>query len=383
MDQLKNIKNILQDFSRKADLFLLGVCLICSTFGLIVIKSATMSFASRTFIPVQLLGIVLGLVFYVVFTVIDLDVYADKWVLLAGFEFVFQGTLIVFGVDGGTGNSAWLRFGPIGVQPAEISKIIFIVLMAKQMTYLKEYKDISSVSSMLQLVAHFGVTFVWLMITADDLGSAVVFIGIFGIMLIAAGVKIYWFLLAGAAVALATPVLWNVFLDDYQRQRILAPYDPTVDPDGWGIRWHANQSKIALASGQLTGVGYGKGIQTQSEALSGKHTDFIFSSAGEELGMIACVAILILLSIVIIRVMVIGLRSNNTMSFLVCTGIAASFFVQLLINTGMCMEITPVIGITLPFFSYGGTSVMTSFAAVGIVSGIKYRPKPGRFIRGS
>ncbi len=380
---LKQIKIIIQDFIAKADLFLLGVCLICSTFGLIVIRSATLSFESKTFIPVQLLGIVLGLILYVILTVIDLDVYADKWVLLAGFEFLFQGTLIIFGVDGGTGNTAWLRFGPIGIQPAEISKIIFIVLMAKQMTYLKEYKDISSPISVVQMVMHFGVTFVWLMITADDLGSAVVFIGIFGIMLIAAGVKLYWFLLAGAAVALATPVLWNNFLGDYQRQRILAPYSDKVDPDGWGIRWHANQSKIALASGQMTGVGYGKGIQTQSEALSGKHTDFIFSSAGEELGMIACVCIMILLSIVIIRVMLVGLRSNNTLSFLVCTGIAASFFVQLLINIGMCMELTPVIGITLPFFSYGGTSVMTSFAAVGIVSGIKYRPKPGRFIRGS
>lgn len=379
---MKQIKIILQDFSRKADLLLLGVCLICSTFGLIVIRSATMSFSSRTYIPVQLLGIILGLVLYVIFTVIDLDVYADQWVLLAIFEVLFQGTLLVFGVDGGTGNRAWLRFGAIGVQPAEITKIVFIVLMAKQMTYLKEYKDISSVSSILQLLAHFGVTFVWLMLTADDLGSAVVFIGIFGIMLIAAGVKVFWFLLAGAGVALVTPILWNSFLDDYQRQRILAPYDPSVDPDGWGIRWHANQSKIALASGQFTGVGYGKGIQTQSEALSGKHTDFIFSSAGEELGMIACLAIFLLLSIIIVRIMLVGLRSNNTMSFLVCTGIAASFFVQLLINTGMCMEITPVIGITLPFFSYGGTSVMTSFAAVGIVSGIKYRPKPGRFIKG-
>lgn len=380
---MKQLKILIQDFFRKADLFLLGVCLLCSTFGLVVIRSATMSFSTKTFIPVQLLGIVLGLAAYVLFTVIDLDVYADRWILLAGFELLLQGTLIPFGVDGGTGNSAWLRFGPIGVQPAEISKIIFIVLMAKQMTYLKEYKDISSVGSVIQMVMHFGVTFVWLMITADDLGSAIVFIGIFGIMLIAAGVKLYWFLLAGASVALATPVLWNYFLDDYQRQRILAPYDPTVDPDGWGIRWHANQSKIALASGQLTGVGYGNGIQTQSEALSGKHTDFIFSSAGEELGMIACVSIIFLLCIVIIRIMYVGLHSNNTMSFLVCTGIAASFFVQLLINTGMCMEITPVIGITLPFFSYGGTSVMTSFAAVGIVSGIKFRPKPGRFIRGS
>ena len=98
--------------------------------------------------------------------------------------------------------------------------------------------------------------------------------------------------------------------------------------------------------------------------------------------MLACLIIMFLLSVVIFRCMLVGLRSNNTMSFLVCTGVAASFFFQMLVNTGMCMDITPVIGITLPFFSYGGSSLMSSFAAVGLVSGVKFRPKPGRFQRG-
>ena len=97
--------------------------------------------------------------------------------------------------------------------------------------------------------------------------------------------------------------------------------------------------------------------------------------------MLACLLILFLLSVIIFRCMTVGLHSNNTLSFLVCTGVAASFFFQMLVNTGMCMDITPVIGITLPFFSYGGSSLMSSFAAAGLVSGVKFRPTPGRFQR--
>ena len=162
---------------------------------------------------------------------------------------------------------------------------------------------------------------------------------------------------------------------------ILAPYDPSIDPDGWGITWQTTRSKYALMGGQATGLGLGHGTQTQSGALTGKHTDFIFSVAGEELGMVACVLIMLLLSVVIIRCMMVGLRSNNTMSMLVCVGVAASIFFQMLVNTGMCIGITPVIGITLPFFSYGGSSLMSTFGAVGLVSGAKYRPTPLQFHR--
>ncbi len=142
----------------------------------------------------------------------------------------------------------------------------------------------SSVLSILQLVIHFGYTFVLLMVTTEDLGSAVVFAAIFVVMMVVAGVKLYWFLIGGAAIALAIPFLWNNFLDEYQRQRILAPYDPSIDPDGWGITWQTTRSKYALMGGQATGLGLGHGTQTQSGALTGKHTDFIFSVAGEELG---------------------------------------------------------------------------------------------------
>ncbi len=172
------------------------------------------------------------------------------------------------------------------------------------------------------------------------------------------------------------PLMWNFVLHDYQKNRILAPYIPDeVDPTGLGITWQTNQCKEALAAGRWTGMGYGKGNQVQG-SLPAKHTDCIFASIGEELGMIACIAVIVLLTIIIIRCCVIGVRSGSTFGMLICFGVATAVAFQTFINIGMCIGITPVIGITLPFFSYGGSSIVAMYAAVGLVSGVKYRPKP-------
>ncbi len=380
-DFIRYIYKRTSDFRKRGDMFLLAISCICALFGLVLISSATKALPGRTYIPVQSFAFVLGLILYYVFTVLDVDIIADKWIALLIFETFIMALLIPFGVSGDTGNKGWLRFAGIGVQPSEIAKVVFIVLMAKHMTYLKEYKDINSVMGMAQLVIHFGYTFVLILFTAEDLGSAVVFAAIFVVMMIVAGVKLYWFLIGGGVIAVSVPFLWNNFLDEYQRQRLRAPYDPTVDPTGWGITWQSTRSQLAMKSGQFLGVGLGHGTQTQNNWLTGKHTDFIFAMAGEELGMIACLAIMVLLTIVIFRCVMVGLRSNNTMSMLVCMGVAASVFFQMLVNVGMCIGITPVIGITLPFFSYGGSSLMSTFAAVGLVSGVRYRPTPKQFHR--
>ena len=381
-ETLRYIWDRTNDFAKRADMFLLAVCCICSIFGIVLIASATKALpGAHTQVPVQIFSFFLGLFLYYVFTVIDVDIIADRWVLLLIFETAIMLLLIVFGEEGDTGARSWIRFLGIGIQPSEIAKVVYIVLMAKHMTYLKEYKDINSLFCMAQLVVHFGYSFMLVMIISEDLGSATVFAAIFVVMMVMVGIKFYWFLIGGGVVALAIPFLWNNVLKQYQRDRMMAPYNPAVDPEGYGIRWQTIRSRLALASGQFSGVGYGHGVQTQTNALTGKHTDFIFAVAGEELGMAACLIIMALLCIVIIRCMLVGLRSNNTMSMLVCTGVATSLFFQMLVNTGMNMGITPVIGITLPFFSYGGSSLMSTFAAVGLVSGAKYRPIPQQFHR--
>lgn len=371
----------IKDFTRRADMYLLCLCGICTIFGLVLIASATASYdgGSTTYLVVQLIAIVAGLALFVIFTIIDIEVFTDNWMFLFLFSVGFLLILIPFGEAGDSGNKAWIRFLGIGIQPTEIVKIIFVVLMAKHITHLKEHGNLNAISSIVQLVVHFGILFVLIFVITADLGSALVFIAIFVVQLFMAGLSLYWFAIGIGTVAMIFPVFWTYVLTDHYRERILAPYDPTIDPDNSGINWQANQSKIALASGQLNGTGLYNGTQTQSEALSQKHTDFIFAAAGEELGMIGCLVIMGLLLLVIIRCIQIGMRSNNSMNMLICVGVATFMTFQLFINIGMCIGLTPVIGLTLPFFSYGGSSMFSTYAAMGIVSGIKYRPAPERF----
>ena len=376
----KKIMPWVRDFMRRADMLLLSLCVISSVFGLVVISSAVQTYNNPAkYVVVQLLALILGLMLFVIMTVLDVDILADKWVLLCVFNVIFLLILIPFGTSE-LGNSGWLRFFGIGIQPSEIVKITYIIVMAKHISYLKEYKDLNSIVSVFQLAVHFLLIFGLLLVTSKDLGSALVYFFIFAVMLFAAGLKWYWFIIGLAAIAAVIPFIWTDVLKDYQRARILAPYIPkVVDPTGTVYTWQANQSKIALASGQLFGTGLGNGPKTQSDAIFAKQSDFIFAPIGEELGMIGCCAVLALLIAIVVRCVIIGLRSRNTLSMLVCFGVAATVTFQTFENVGMCIGIAPVIGITLPFFSYGGSSLFSMFAAMGLVSGVRYRPKPERF----
>lgn len=380
MRALKKLLPQLRDFVHRADMFLFTMSVICALYGIVVIASATKSYenGSAQFVIVQTLALVLGILLFIAMTVIDVDIFAQHWTWLYGLSALLLLSLIPFGAVSDTGNNGWLRFFGIGIQPTEIVKLAFIIVLAKQLAYLKDYKNLNSVTSVAQIVGHFILMFGLILVTAQDLGSALVYFFIFAVMLFVAGVKIYWFIMGAAAIACMVPIFWTYFLEDYQRNRILAPYDSSIDPDNTGINWQQNQSKIALASGQLTGTGLGEGTQSQSNAIPGKHTDFIFAVIGEELGLIGACLVLLLLMIIVVRCIQVGLRSGSTMSMLVCFGVAATVVFQTFENVGMCIGIAPVVGITLPFFSYGGSSLFSMFAAMGLVSGIKYRPKPAR-----
>ncbi len=379
---MKRLSPYIKDYVKRADMLLLALCVTCAIFGIVVIASATSTLdgGSTRYLIVQTASLILGIFFYAVFTVIDVDSLAERWPALIAFE-VFSIFLLLtpLGYADNTGNRAWLRFGFIGVQPAEIDKIIFIIVLAAQINYLKNYKNLNSPLSVLLLLVNCLFSIGLIVGVSKDMGSALVYLFIFIVMLFAAGLKLYWFIAGLAGLAAVTPFFWTHVLNQRYRDRILAPYDATIDPSGQGIRWQANQSKIALASGQLTGTGLYNGRQTQSGALPAKQTDFIFSVIGEELGMIACIAVIALLLLIIFRCIKVGVHATNTMSMLICFGVAAWLIFQTFENIGMCIGVAPVIGVTLPFFSYGGSSLVAIFAAMGMVSGIKYRPKPERF----
>ncbi len=372
---MTRVLRFFRSYFRRADTLLLILCLAASVFGVVLISSASRSYETNRYVLVQIAAIALGLFLYLLFTLLDIDLLGDRWYLLVLFNLGLLAALKLWGVEGETGNRSWLRFGGIGIQPSELLKITFSILLARQMARLSQSrKGLSSVVSVLQIVVHFLLIFGLIVLISADMGSALVFLFILIAMCFAAGLHILWFLAAAAAAAAAAPILWNKLLSDYQRNRILATYYPDqVDPDGLGITWQARQSKIALASGGISGQGLGQGTRSQSDLLPFKHTDFIFSVAGEELGLIGCGIIVLLLTAIILRIIVIGMRSGNQRDLLLCAGLAGMLTFQVFENIGMCVGLTPVIGVTLPFFSYGGSSIVTSFAAAGIVSGVRFR----------
>lgn len=382
MRTIKKIKPFIIDFFQRADIFLLGMALICSAYGVFAVYKATVGMAAggaltnpTKFVVVQVFSIILGLAAFVIFTIIDVDILGSNWKILHLINMALLVALVIFGQDDGTGNKSWIRFAGIGIQPSELIKIFYIIVAAKQMTFLKEYRDLNSFWSLVQMAVHFLVVFGAIIVVSSDLGSCTIIMLIFIAMMFMAGVKIYWFGIGFAAVAAAVPLLWEHFLKDYQKKRLIAPYDPSVDPEGYGIRWQTEQSKLTLASGRLTGVDESH----RMSVFTGKHTDFIFAAIGENLGMIGCIVVFILLTILIVHIVRMGLNSSRTFDMLVCMGIASAVMWQTFVNIGMCIGITPVIGITLPFFSYGGSSMVTMYIAMGIVSGIKYKLKPEHF----
>ncbi len=224
-------------------------------------------------------------------------------------------------------------------------------------------------------------------VVSGDMGNGLVFLFIFVCMAFVAGFALRWFalLFAGGGAMVAAAWFLNL-MPTYMMERFKALFDHSYDP--LGVGWHQNRSLLTLGAGGVFGQGYLNGTQSQSDSswsLPGRHTDFIFSVCGEEFGMVGCLLIIALLVAIIVRVLLVARNAQMSFYCYVCVGMAAMLVFQTLINVGMCLFIMPTIGITLPFFSYGGSSIVTLFAAMGVVSGIKKRSpvirRPGRPIR--
>lgn len=353
-----------------ADVYMLFLSCAAAIVGLVLIFSATMSEETNRYMIVQSAAVGLGVLLFIIFSLIDINHISVLWKWLYIANLLLICSLLIFGVNGGTGNRSWIRFAGIGIQPAEIGKVLLIFTFAQHIRILS--KNISSVSSVLQLCIHFLIIAGAVYVCSKDLGMVLAYAFIAGVMMFAAGVDIRWFALAAAMLAIAFPIIWNG-LGEFQRNRILVVYNPEIDSD---TAWHAEQSKIALGSGGVTGQGYLNGRQTQYSRLPEKHTDFIFSVAGEEFGFIGCIVIILLLMSIVLRIFYISSRTDDIFSYMVCIGIGAMILFQIIINIGMCVQLTPVIGLTLPFISYGGSSVVTMFISAGIVCGICMRVKP-------
>jgi len=294
--------------------------------------------------------------------------------LLMGFNIFLLVLLIPFGTDLGSGNRSWLDFPflPIDIQPAEICKITYIIIMASVMS--SHQNRISHPVSVFHMVFHLGILVGLNMVLSSDAGVSLIFVFIFIGMTFAGGVSLWWFALAVGGIAAALPFVWN-FLGEYQQERILILIDPEFDKQGIGARYHSKINLQSLTGGGLTGQGLFNGNRTQGGNLFAQHTDYIFSSIGEELGFFGCVLVMILEMAIIARCIYVGMKCPDYMRRVICFGAASALMFQLMINTGMCIGVMPVIGLTLPLISYGGSSIVTIYAMLGLVSGAHARPQ--------
>lgn len=377
---MNSVMRVVRDFIKKADMVLLLLCIVTTIFGIVVISSATAAMGSSQYVSVQAVALVLGIAIYILLTLIDVDIIAERRELLLIFCVLFIGCLYFWGIEGGTGNKSWLDIPliPINIQPAEICKIFFIVIMAKLMSV--NQNSLSSPLTIGKLGALTLFFFLLIVLVSSDAGVALTYIFIFIIMAYVGGINIMWFVGGFAALAACVPVLWP-FLQDYQKNRILVLFNPSIDPDTY---WQTERSLRYIQNGGISGQGLYNGAMVRGKAMGAQHTDFIFSAIAEELGMLGCVAVLLLLSAIVIRCIYVGIKSENYMNRMICIGIAGMLLFQIVINIGMCLGVLPVIGLTLPFISYGGSSIVTMFMAMGVVSGIHMRPAPdvnARYIR--
>ena len=367
----------LKEFFKKGDIFLLVLCLITAGFGVIIIASATSADkfeGNLRYIIIQLVAIFLGTIIYAMISSIDMDFLQENRNLMVAFNILLLLMLIPFGTDNNTGNRSWLDFPflPFNIQPAEICKITYIIIMASIMS--SHQNRLSSIPSVMHMVFHLGLLVGLNMVLSSDAGVSLIFVFIFIGMAFAGGVSLWWFALAVGGIAVMTPLAWK-FLGQYQQERILVLIDPTFDAQGIGARYHSKINLLSLTGGGLTGQGLFNGNRTQGGNLFAQHTDYIFSSVGEELGFFGCVLIMVMELAIIARCIFVGARTPDYMRRLVCFGAASALMFQILINVGMCIGVMPVIGLTLPLISYGPSSVVSIFGMLGLVSGAHARPQ--------
>ncbi|MBL8689564.1 MAG: rod shape-determining protein RodA [Rhodospirillaceae bacterium] len=339
---------------------LIAIVLAIAAIGVAILYSAAGGqwnpWASR---QVARLGV--GLVVMVAVALVDVRLWLRYAYLIFGLAL---GLLIIVDVMGRVGGGAqrWIDFGVLQLQPSELMKLALVLALARYfhgLTLEQVGKPLMLIPPLLLI----GLPVV-LVLRQPNLGTAMLLaIGSAALML-AAGVRIWKFLLVGGAAAAAIPVAWS-FLKDYQKRRVYTFLDPSQDPLGAG--YNILQSKIALGSGGIFGKGFLNGTQGQLRFLPEMQTDFIFTVLAEEFGMVGCLVLLGLYVLVLTYGFAIALRARSQFGRLVAIGVTTQMFLYVFINMAMVMGLVPVVGIPLPLVSYGGTAMLTLLAGAGLL----------------
>ena len=363
---------------RRIDKVFWLLMLTVSAFSLLLLKSVSRA-TNTDYFQTQLVVTVIGLSAAALLSLIDYENIAAFWKLIAGFSVLIMLYTLAFGVavqgSGGVNAKAWISVAGRTFQTSELVKILFMLTYAKHIAVVKERGRIKNPLHVLLLSGHAAVPVLLCHLQGDD-GAAIVFLAMFLCMSLAGGVQLRYFLLLGAIVALAVPFIWNNVLSEYQIKRFTSVYnldDPTVQLNEG---YQQYQGRLSIGSGQLFGKGLFNGSRVESNLVTFQHSDFIFSVAGEELGFVGCTAIILLLFIYLLRVLYIASKARDDLGRCICFGFFGLIALQTVSNIGMCLALLPVMGVTLPFFSAGGSSAVCLFLGFGLVQSV-YMHRPG------
>lgn len=356
-------------FRARFDWPLFAAMAVITAVGLLNLYSATHGTRHAIKFDQQVVRMIVGAGAFFVATFIDYrNLVRIAWFVLAFTILCLIVVLLLGDVSLAKGSQRWIAAGPVRLQPSELVKVSVILVLAK-MFQDHETSPMLFWRQILPRLVILGAA-VLLIAIQPDLGSAVlVTLILFSIGFLS--LRSVWPLVGVTASGLLLiPVLWE-HMHSYQRQRVLTFLDPSADPTGSG--WHTRQSIFAVGSGRMSGKGFMEGTQNQFDFLPEHWTDFPFSVWAEEWGFIGSVALLLAFAFLLFWTVSVGLAARERAGSIICVGVAAMLFWHLVVNIGMVLGMAPVVGVTLPFISYGGSSLITCFLAVGLVSSVSLR----------
>lgn len=366
---MKKIFGGIWDYIVNTDKVFWLLTISASIYSLILISSMQRA-GEYNFFRTQLIAVLIGYTGAIILSVIDYEYIISLWWIAAILAIVLASSVFLFGIQvAGTDDTAWIRLpGGITFQPSELIKILFVITFAKHLSYLSVRNKLHTFGGVITLIIHALIPVIIIHEQGDD-GAVLIFVFVFIIMSFTAGVQLRYFIAMLMGVAVGIPLIWNFFLNNEHRNRILALFDL----DGNALTdygWQQYQGKVSIASGQLKGYGLNGGMRVEYGIVPEQENDFIFTVAGEEFGFIGCIILLGILLLLCMKIIITAKNSRDCTGAYICYGVFAIISVQTIINIGMVLGMLPVIGIILPFFSAGGTSAMCLYLGIGLVQSV-------------
>ncbi len=364
-----SLKESLISYVTYANMRLIVMCILLSGYGCLLVYSAAHGYGSgMSGTIMQIVASVGGLIAAILISRYDYDTICGLWPLWSGIAVLL--VLLTFTPLGlnavGTDDTAWLGIGGLTFQPSELLKIAFIISFSVHLSKVQD--SIRRFKTVLGLGLHALIPIGLVFLQGDD-GTALVFIMITLTMMLVCGVNLLYYVIGLSGVCAVIPVLWTYFLDEDKKARFLCILPPFVEKYLSEEGYQQAEALKAIGSGQLNGVGY---LQGKNPVLFARNNDLIFTVAAEEFGFIGAIILLVLLAFLLYELYRCAKRSQDSLGTYLCVGMLALVGFQSVINLGMNLRLLPVIGITLPFFSAGGSSVATLYLGIGLALSVSY-----------